>query len=649
MALPSPNLDDRRFQDLVDDAKRFIQQRCPEWTDHNVTDPGVTLIEAFAQMTDSLLYRLNRVPDRVYGKFLDFVGMRLLPPSPARTEVTFWLSAPAQVPISIAVGTRVATLRQVDEAPVVFSVDAPLSIVPCSLRSLVTQRSGGEVVDQGELLRSEVPCAAFSPSPAVGDALLIGLSEAVPSCAVRLRLRCNVEGVGIDPTDPPLVWESWDGADWSRCEVERDSTGGLNVDGEVVLHVDASHRAAVLVGERAGWVRARVADPEDGCPQYSESPVVAVLEAGTVGGTAPVVHAEVVEGEVLGASDGSPGQRFGISRGPVLSGSSSVQLEVGGDDGWEAWTEVLDFAASGPEDRHYVVDGAAMTVSFGPAAREPDGTLRRCGAVPAPGAHVRLRSYRIGGGSRGNVARGAIRTLKSSIPFVAAVENRASASGGVDGETMEQAKDRGPIFLRTRGRAVTAEDFEELTREAAPEVARVRCVAGDAVGDVRVLVVPSVTRAAQFEDLLPRSETLERVADRLDATRMVGTRVAVGPPRYHGLTIVAQLRAKGGADVVAVQQAALARLVAYFDPVAGGPGGDGWPWGRSVQLGEAFSVLQALDGVDVVEDVRFFGANPVTGERGPQVDRLEVDADSLVFSYQPQVRVSPGVLGARGR
>ena len=62
MVLPAPNLDDRRFQDLVDDAKRLVQQRCPEWTDHNVSDPGVTLIEAFAQMVDQLIYRLNRVP-----------------------------------------------------------------------------------------------------------------------------------------------------------------------------------------------------------------------------------------------------------------------------------------------------------------------------------------------------------------------------------------------------------------------------------------------------------------------------------------------------------------------------------------------------------------------------------------------------------
>ena len=55
VALPAPHLDDRTFQNLVDDAKRLVQQRCPEWTDHNVSDPGVTLIETFAWMTDLLL------------------------------------------------------------------------------------------------------------------------------------------------------------------------------------------------------------------------------------------------------------------------------------------------------------------------------------------------------------------------------------------------------------------------------------------------------------------------------------------------------------------------------------------------------------------------------------------------------------------
>jgi hypothetical protein len=82
------------------------------------------------------------------------------------------------------------------------------------------------------------------------------------------------------------------------------------------------------------------------------------------------------------------------------------------------------------------------------------------------------------------------------------------------------------------------------------------------------------------------------------------------------------------------------RLETYFNPLVGGPDGSGWPWGRPVQAGEAFAALQGLTGVDLVEDVRLFGANMVTGERGAPAQRLELDPNGLVFSYQHQVRVS---------
>src|SRR3982750_1846603 len=109
MALPPPNLDDRRFQDLVDEAKLLVQRNCPEWTDHNVSDPGVTLIEAFAHMTDQLLYRLNRVPEKSYLAFLDLIGVTLFPPVPARADVTFWLSAPQPGTVVLPENTEIAT------------------------------------------------------------------------------------------------------------------------------------------------------------------------------------------------------------------------------------------------------------------------------------------------------------------------------------------------------------------------------------------------------------------------------------------------------------------------------------------------------------------------------------------------------------
>jgi predicted phage baseplate assembly protein len=646
MALPAPNLDDRRFQELVDEAKRMVMQRCPEWTDHNVSDPGVTLIETFAYMTDLLLYRLNRVPDRLYVKFLDLIGLRLFPPTAARTDVTFWLSTPAEGPLVIPVGTNVATLRSEQEEPVIFSTVEALSIQSCTLQTVGTEAAGsGTQVDQTDRLNLHASFGAFSPVPTPGDALLVALSDAVPRCAVMLQFDCSVEGIGVDPTNPPLVWEAWSGAGWDVCEVERDETGGLNRAGAVVLHIPESHRASVLSDRRAGWIRARVRTADPGQPTYTTSPVIRGLQASTVGGTIGAVHAELVENEALGVSDGSPGQRFSVQRSPIIRSDGALRLLVTSDDGYEEWTEVDHFGASRPHDRHFVVDAVSAEICFGPIVREHRGGLRQYGHCPPKGALVQLPSYAVGGGRVGNVSKGAIRTLKSSIPFVASVENRRPAVGGVDGETLEAAKARGPIVLRTRGRAVTAEDFEELAREAAPDMARVRCIPArtdDEAGGVRVLVVPAApTERGQvrFEDLVPPPTSLDVIRDHLDRVRLVGTRVAIGPPLYRGVTVVAMLRARPRADADRIRTEAVERLNAYFNPLIGGPDGMGWPWGRPVQSGDAFAVLQSVAGVDVVEDVRLFGANPVTGERGPAVARLELEPDSLVVSYEHQVRV----------
>ena len=237
MPLPVPNLDDRRIQELVDDAKRLIMTRCPEWTDHNVSDPGVTLIETFAYMTDLLLYRLNQVPDRIYLKFLDLIGLRMLPPTPAQAPVTFWLSAPATAELTISVGTRVGTLRTDVAEATIFATREDLTIVPCSLlrvRSVAPpdemsdQTDEGGTVDRSRQLLMGDSFAAFSSPPRLDDALLLGLSDPVPSCAVRLHFRGHVEGVGVNPEQPPLVWEAWTADGWTECEISTDETGGLN-------------------------------------------------------------------------------------------------------------------------------------------------------------------------------------------------------------------------------------------------------------------------------------------------------------------------------------------------------------------------------------------------------------------------------------
>jgi predicted phage baseplate assembly protein len=675
MVLPAPNLDDRTFQSLVDDAKRLVQQRCPEWTDHNVSDPGVTLIETFAYMVDQLLWRLNRVPDRTYVKFLDLLGVKLRSPNAAQAPVTFWLSAPQETTVAVPAGTLVATPRT-DAEPVVFTTLDDLEIVPCSL-AVVASEVDGEQVDRSDVLARGDSVSCFGPPPRVprpGDCFYVGLSNAVPSCAVTLRFECPTRGVGIDPRYPPLAWEAWDGQRWSPCTVEDDTTGGLNWSGDVVLHLPRRHEAhAGVVRQAAGWLRCRVVEAESWQPTYTASPAVTRLSAFTIGGTTDAVNAEIVEDEVLGEAEGVPAQRLPLSNRPVVSGERPLDhvVEVGGmvdadaadqpgrngrRGGWQEWTQVEDFAGSGPDDRHFVLDESNGEVIFGPAVREANNKLRRFGAVPPKGATVRIRSYRTGGGERGNVARGAISVLKSSIPYIASVSNRSGAIGGTDGEDIENAKLRGPLLLRTRQRAVTTEDYENLARTAAKDVARVRCVpageprpgAGPEEG-VRVLLVPAVDDGGggdnrlEFHELMLSDDIYGRVAGYLEQRRTIGARVIVQPPDYVGLTVVTRLRARPGADERALERDALAALYGYFHPLRGGPNGTGWPFGRSVVGGEVYAVLQRLGPqVEFVEEVRLFPADPIERTRKKQVERLDIGPHELVFSWGHQVMVQSG-------
>ncbi|GGQ82472.1 putative baseplate assembly protein [Couchioplanes azureus] len=642
MPLPVPHLDDRRFQDFVDEAKRRVQERCPEWTDHNVSDPGVTLIETFASMVDQLVYRLNRVPDLHYLRFLELIGVRLFPPTAARGDVTFWLSAPQHNDVTVPAGAQVASVRNEVEEPVVFTTERELRIVSAELARAMTG-GAGQPRNRTDDLRSGAGIDAFGAPPQSGDALYLGLSAAVPSCAVLLRLDCVTKGVGVDPRNPPWVWEAWQGGGWAECEVERDTTGGFNRAGDVLLHVPEDHATSLVGRQLAGWLRCRIVPPGPDQPFYTVSPKIVSAEAAVVGGTVAAVHAEIVRGEVLGISEGVPGQRFPLARRPVVPGEGPLVVEVAGGDGWQEWREVATFAQSGPYDRHLVLDRVAGEVVFGPAVREPDGRLVYYGGVPPKGAPIRVPEYRTGGGLRGNVARNVLQVARDPVAFVSTVANRRPAAGGVDGESVRDAAIRGPLLLRTRERAVTVEDYEHLAREAAPEVARVRCVPVDEGSEgVRVLVVPACAESPEpvFEDLRPSRTILGRIARHLEERRCLGARISVEPPFYQGVTVVAQVQARARTSPEALRERAVRALYGYLDPLRGGPDGTGWPFGRPVQAGEVFAVLQRLSGVELVEEVRLFGADPTTGERGGAVQRLDLLPHALVFSYGHQVRVS---------
>ena len=154
-------------------------------------------------------------------------------------------------------------------------------------------------------------------------------------------------------------------------------------------------------------------------------------------------------------------------------------------------------------------------------------------------------------------------------------------------------------------------------------------VPGDPVGRLR------------REDLNPLPESLERITGYLDERRLLGTRLLIEPPEYLWLTAVVSVRARPRYRPEDVRQDVLRALYGLLDPLTGGPEGHGWPFGRAVQVHEISGALARVAGVDMGDEVsvRLFPADPQSGRRGQEIQRLVLPPTALVYSYEHQVRV----------
>jgi phage-related baseplate assembly protein len=126
MPIPLPKLDDRSFDQLVRDAQERARKTCPDWTDFTPGDPGTTLLELFAYLTETMLYRLNRVPPKLRIALLNLAGVNMLPPSAAAVEVVLKRQegAPDDQPVTFPAGTQVAST----DGSVIFRLIASTTI-----------------------------------------------------------------------------------------------------------------------------------------------------------------------------------------------------------------------------------------------------------------------------------------------------------------------------------------------------------------------------------------------------------------------------------------------------------------------------------------------------------------------------------------
>ncbi|KYF79083.1 hypothetical protein BE20_29420 [Sorangium cellulosum] len=724
MPIKSPQLDDLRFRPLFEQLRRQIPMYAPEWTDHNESDPGITLLQLFAHLGEQIGYRLNRLPEKAYIEMLKLIGVRLRPAEAARTTIALLLGKPE---LSTAVTAPAGATIKARGKPSTFELDAPVNVVPGQVAALVSTLSadlrdlaaGTGAPDPGATAAAyletrfslawdgkqpklkdwpQQPVPLFArPAEAGHDHLWIALAfnpaanagflgqrvtltvqldddeqpdpRALADCSAPEISPLAAAGVAYTFYRPPRPGQPT-GA-WLPLPIIADTTDGWTRSGQVRFDVPTT-LGPIPDGE---WQDPRAVAPKTmeqicaeatgtGTPMPApirhpligaiKNPVSGVSSVVPISGwiavhftqrssrfslraltfnAGPATNAATVTNQLLGRGTGLSDQTAQLPHGNVLTGTLELAVEDPVDLQLHRWSEVADFDAAGGDDRVYLLDPEAGIVYFGDGVR---------GRVPASTRRIVALRYRHGGGKDAEVPAGEVNQPQSLPSAIQDAVNIVAARGGKDAETLDQAKRRAPSALRTRSRAVTADDFEviasetpgvRIARALAVPLRRPLVVGGEdalgldvdtvASGAVSVVVVPDEPGPTPTA---PES-VLRTVCRHLDRHRLITTELYVVPAQYVRLfDVEVILVAKPGWSQVNVRDSVSARLERSFHVLTGGPDGKGTSFGAVIHHSELVAEVMRSDGVERVEQLEawFDGAAPApAGEEPPMRWRVE--------------------------
>lgn len=625
MPLEAPQLDTRKFEDLLREAQLRIPRYTPEWTDFNDSDPGITLVQLFAWLTEMMLYQMNRVPERNYIKFLQMLGLELQPAQAATAHLTFTAKADAPVVQSIPPLAQIQAQPPNGE-PLIFETIEGLDLIRPPLTD-VQVFDGAAVTVVTELNTSQsTPFPPFGWIPQVGSSLYLGFKPpAQPTPGARqfpreMRFRvflpaesqagatvsCNEESA--TPAPPvKLVWEYRPKADpsrWRRLSVFKDGSVAFTREGYVLVEGPKEPAATIeeKIPEARYWLRVRLI--EDTYPA-GRAPVIDFLRPNTV----EAEQLTTIKDELLGIGEGLPEETFTLVKRPVRRESLRVVTvqQLDDEDREESWECVDDFLASGPEDRHFTLNPTRGEIAFGEGQR---------GLIPPAGAEIIARFYRSGGGTSGNVVSATQWTLATPVTGADKVTSERPSTGGRDEQKVEDLTEAAPRLLRSRDRAITEDDYTALAAQVG-EVRKATAISlthpdhpgVEISGAVTVVIVPD----ADIADSAPKpsADLISRVCEYLDQRRLITTELYVKGPEYRQIKVEAQVEANPYAAFDTVALNVTAAINTYLDPLgrsfASGAGNEsssaatgGWSFGRDLFPTSLFSVILRVDNVVAV-------------------------------------------------
>jgi hypothetical protein len=255
------------------------------------------------------------------------------------------------------------------------------------------------------------------------------------------------------------------------------------------------------------------------------------------------------------------------------------------------------------------------------------------------------------GGETGNVNTGEIKDLKSSIPFMDKASNPLAAAGGANKEAVEDSLVRGPLTLRHRGRAVTAEDYENIAKDASRAVAKAKCLPNTSnpnltsysPGSVTVVIVPLSTDKKPKLTLQLKEQVESALISNAPFMLVESESIQVIPPSYIEVSITATLAVTSMENIMPVENRGVKELDAFMHPLTGGMDGKGWALGALPCVSDFYRLLENSEGVDHVVNLQMEMTFPKPPGLKNQKKKYLLLPDSLPeFTLLPNALVCTG-------
>lgn len=618
-----PQLDDREFGEVFEEARRQLPVYSEEWTNHNPNDTGIAILELLAWLSETYSYQLDTITDDDWQKFLQLLGISRHPPVPATVELSVTASD-AVDGLVIPAGTQLLADDH-SGGKKTFETVLDETLVSERLTRVVTQAGGDAVNNTLEAETENTTFTVFGEDPQVGNAMYLGFDgDPLSATKTRNTLELTIDYYDEDLPEPAthgdrqprfeptvaLEWEfctdydNWaDDESWGSLSVLRDETNAFYSGGIVRLakpepwtvDQDAVDAASVLDQEPGlVWIRCRLKEAG-----YEILPLLTTIRLNVL----DIAHRATVTDELLRRADGTlettiqTDQRYVFDHQPVLD----AEIVIDGDQ----WTEVADFDRSGPTDRHYTLENRVGAVTFGSGIN---------GAKPPVGEHVLATRYVYGGGVDGNVTQSTEWAFKESdeerqdgAPLDdVELAQIGPATGGTDMESTGEALERFRRDLKETYRASTLDDYRYVaTRTPGLRFGRAHATAaqretasGVTVDEIQVTVVPYSTRPRPQ----PSDGFRNAVQEHLDRNRLVTDVVRVVAPEYvtvGGTMVVSAVPGYTDADVIRDVQS---ELSTYLHPLSGYDG-SGWPFGQLIYTTAIGEIVETLPGVRAVVEL----------------------------------------------